>query len=797
MTFLFENGSHIKTKFWKQSHHHQGILFRSKFIVLSFHILLSILLLLTPPLHPQAKEKTPELPPRETESVPNTGTKPVEQGIRVTGKKDPRDREILRTPNSISRLNEQDIQDAGINRTNDIDKQVPNFSIIDSGSRNFTYFNIRGMRSIAFSEPAVGLILDGVPLNDNVALNTELYGLENIEVYRGSQATLFGKNFQGGVVEIRTKKPTNVAEGKITYDAGNYKKQETSAYYNAPIIKDKLFFGIAGKTTEREGYLSNITGFYYPNNRPYELPVEIYKTHPDGRKGQAGRFRLYFTPNEIFEADLQISAESFDDGSLNLVNYLGAKSEREKALLQGCVAMPSNCSKLYGTYTNRVNGDRKVYWDYEGKSNVTGNTYSLATTTKLPHANLKTASAIRKMDIDPITADSDFTTTDQNRSIYIEKATTFLNDVYIESKDKHDPLQFKAGIYASNKITNIDQAREHRSSIYVINDFPGLTAPAREKNLSRLQDRNISFYTHNSYTFAEKFTVTIGARLERQESRLSHTEQAVGISRSNNPLGETLVLSDPYTINNRYNYNVSRFIFDYKPIENLMFFIGFSRGYKNAGYSTVVNIPAKASFKPEINDTIEAGIKSEFFKGKFGLKYTQFYTETQDFHVVRAINLSQYVNLNAELVTIRGYELETFLKPHKDAKIGLSAGYTEGIFNKFYDSVLNRDFNGKWVHFIPKYDIVSYLQYRNEYGMFFRGEFQAVGQMYFAADNTVYSDPYYVINSRVGYETDTISAYLYMNNMNDRYYFTSYIDGTFQAVPGAPKTYGFMLTYKI
>ncbi|MDF3820451.1 TonB-dependent receptor [Leptospira sp. 96542] len=717
-------------------------------------------------------------------------------GIVVKAKKDQRDKEILRTPNSISRLNEQDIQDAGINRTADIDKQVPNFSIIDSGSRNFTYFNIRGMRSIAFSEPAVGLILDGIPLNDNVAMNTELYALENIEVYRGSQATLFGKNFQGGVVEIKTKKPTNTPEGKITYDAGNYKKQEMSAYYSAPIINDKLFFGVAGKTTEREGYLRNITGFYYPNNRPYETPVDIYSTKPDGRRGKAGRVRFFYTPTEDFEADLQISAESFDDGALNLVNYQGAETERRKALLQGCVALPDNCSKLYGTYINRSNGDRKVYWDYEGQSNVTGNTYSLATATKFSGAVLKTATALRRMEIDPITADSDFTKVDQNRSVYMEKSTTVLNDTYLESKNKHDPLQFKVGVFLSKKLTDIDQAREHRVQVYVINDFPGLHAPAQEKNISRLEDKNISFYTHNSYTFAEKFTVTLGARLERQESYLSHMEKAVGIM-GLNPLGGTIILSNPYSIKNNYNYNVSRMIFDFKPTENFMVFIGFSRGYKNAGYSTVMNNPNLAAFKPEINDTIEAGFKSEFFKGKFGFKYTQFYTETKDFHVVRAINLSQYVNLNAEMVTIRGYELETFLKPHQDFKLGASAGYTEGIFNKFTDTVLNRNFDGKWVHFIPKFDIVSYLQYRNSLGIFFRGEFQAVGKMFFAADNTVYSDPYYVINAKVGYETDTLSGYVYMNNIENRYYFTSYIDGTFQAVPGAPKTFGFILTYKI
>lgn len=170
---------------------------------------------------------------KPSRSIP-VETKNKNSEIIVQAKKNQRDYEIFKTPNSISRLNEQDILDTGISRTNDIDKQVPNFAIIDSGARNFTYYNIRGMRSTLFSDPSVGMIVDGVPLADNVALNTELFALESIEVYRGSQATVFGKNFQGGVIEINTKKPNNMPQGRITVDLGNYKKKEYSFFIIRP-----------------------------------------------------------------------------------------------------------------------------------------------------------------------------------------------------------------------------------------------------------------------------------------------------------------------------------------------------------------------------------------------------------------------------------------------------------------------------------------------------------------------------------------------------------------------------------
>lgn len=400
------------------------------------------------------------------------------------------------------------------------------------------------------------------------------------------------------------------------------------------------------------------------------------------------------------------------------------------------------------------------------------------------------------MEIDPLAVDGDFTISAFSKSEYVEHSTTRTHETSLESKNPRDPFQFKIGTLLYHKISDKEFTQEHLTQAYTYNVLKGLNAPARETHHSKIEDKSFSLFTHNSYTFFEKFTITLGARIESQRIGIGHSRDARGVI-LDNPYGDIRLLSPHYVRNNSYRYNVSRFIFDYKPIESLMIFVGISRGYKNAGYSTAVNQASLAAFKPEINDTIELGIKSKHFKDSLGINLTYFYTEATDFHVIRAISIAEAVNLNAEKVTIRGAEIESYMKPWKYLRLGFSAGYTEGMFNKFYDRVLDTNFDGKHVHFIPQYDFVSYMQYRSPSGLFFRCEFQAVGKMYFAADNTIYSSPYSVANLKIGYEEERLSAYLYCNNLNNEYYFTSYIDGTFRAVPGAPRTYGFIVNYKI
>ncbi|OCC27234.1 TonB-dependent receptor [Leptospira interrogans serovar Canicola] len=217
---------------------------------------------------------------------------------------------------------------------------------------------------------------------------------------------------------------------------GITKRRNILFFYNTPLIKNKLYISISGKSTQRNGYLNNVSGFNYPNNLVSDIPIEVHKTHPDGRRGKSGRLRLFWTPLENLEVDLQTNAESFDDGSLNIVNYLASKTERRKSLVKGCVVSPEVCDKNIRTYINRTKAVRKVFWDYEGVSNTTGKTYSSNITYKLPKAIFKTVYSIRKMEIDPLIVDGDFTRSPVIKSEYIEHSTTRTHETSIESKNK-------------------------------------------------------------------------------------------------------------------------------------------------------------------------------------------------------------------------------------------------------------------------------------------------------------------------------------------------------------------------
>ncbi|EMG11936.1 hypothetical protein LEP1GSC151_3148 [Leptospira interrogans serovar Grippotyphosa str. LT2186] len=210
---------------------------------------------------------------------------------------------------------------------------------------------------------------------------------------------------------------------------------------------------------------------------------------------------MFWTPLENLEVDLQTNAESFDDGSLNIVNYLASKTERRKSLVKGCVVSPEVCDKNIRTYINRTKAVRKVFWDYEGVSNTTGKTYSSNITYKLPKAIFKTVYSIRKMEIDPLIVDGDFTRSPVIKSEYIEHSTTRTHETSIESKNKKEPLQFKIGTLFYHKISDKEFIQERLMQAYTYNVLKGLNAPAKEIHHSRVVDKSFSFFTHNSYTF--------------------------------------------------------------------------------------------------------------------------------------------------------------------------------------------------------------------------------------------------------------------------------------------------------
>ena len=159
---------------------------------------------------------------------------------------------ILNTPGSVSSINAKQIRDMRIWEISDLSGFAPNLFIANSGdNRNVT--GIRGMVTTSY-EQSVATYVDGVAQFNLDTYIPQLNEIESIDIIRGAQGTFYGRNAMGGVINITTKKPTNTRQINAGVQFGNYGQKRINASVNAPIIKNKLFFGLSALHDAKNGF---------------------------------------------------------------------------------------------------------------------------------------------------------------------------------------------------------------------------------------------------------------------------------------------------------------------------------------------------------------------------------------------------------------------------------------------------------------------------------------------------------------------------------------------------------------
>lgn len=216
--------------------------------------------------------------------------------VTVTAEK--RSEDVQDIPSSVSVMTDTEIEEAGITRLDDLTARVPNMAVHAWGIRGQTNLYVRGVGA-AVNNPAIALYVDGVGYMDDRGFDMDLFDLERIEVLRGPQGTLYGRNTLGGVMNIITRQPdneTNVA-GKGT--VGTYGTYEAMASLRTPLVEDTLFLGLSGGFEGRDGYIQN----------------EQLDTDADFREGRHGRAQLRWTPTDKLDVSLTVDGERLRDGA--------------------------------------------------------------------------------------------------------------------------------------------------------------------------------------------------------------------------------------------------------------------------------------------------------------------------------------------------------------------------------------------------------------------------------------------------------------------------------------------------
>ena len=184
--------------------------------------------------------------------------------MTVTAQK--QEENIQEVPVSITVFNELDIEDRKIDSVFEMADFVPNFMILHLGGSGLNAPTMRGITArIESGRVSTGLFVDGVPIINSGGFEAEMLDIERIEVLRGPQGTLYGKGTQVGAVNIYTRQPDNDLRGKVSAEGGKLLSAEAgdkltgaaSFSLSGPIMKDRLFFAVAGKYAEKDGFIKN------------------------------------------------------------------------------------------------------------------------------------------------------------------------------------------------------------------------------------------------------------------------------------------------------------------------------------------------------------------------------------------------------------------------------------------------------------------------------------------------------------------------------------------------------------
>jgi len=221
-------------------------------------------------------------------SAAGDGADGTVQALIVTAQK--REEDIQDVPIAISAFTQEDLTRSQVAGGPDLVTQVPNFTFTKTNFSSYS-IQIRGIGTQAISattDPAVAVAFNNTPFIRNRFFEQEFYDLQRVEVLRGPQGTLYGRNATAGVVNIISQKAKFTAESRLSADAGNFSSSRIEGMINIPLVEDKVALRLAGAWTKRDGYATN----------------ELTGNPIDGRDLWSTRLSLRISPNERLDANL-------------------------------------------------------------------------------------------------------------------------------------------------------------------------------------------------------------------------------------------------------------------------------------------------------------------------------------------------------------------------------------------------------------------------------------------------------------------------------------------------------------
>jgi iron complex outermembrane recepter protein len=562
-----------------------------------------------------------------------------------------REQPMQTVPMSLSVLDSQQLESRQIDALESLQFAVPNLVITQNQtSRTAAGIAMRGHfeRDTAPTvDPAVGLYVDGVYVARSTGANLRLHDVERVEVMRGPQGTLFGRNTIGGAINVVPKRPNREQEAAVSGTVGNYDRREAAGVLNLPHARSGLALRLAATHSEHSGFA-----------RGTRLDRDIAGEESDFVRGQ-----LRFTHGKRWDMNLSLDYTKSDAQAqwLTLVAAL--------PLSAGVPPSQGNPTDSISNYVDPYGTRMPVNRAGRATSTVVGSSATIGA--DFGGATFKATSAFRTLEIHARDADQDGTPYDISAVVErIDRQDQFSQELQLFGRGFGDRLDWIGGLYYFEESGTFTQR------------FPMMVAPAFDPvemvPWGKVSNDSMAAYAQATYSLTPRVRATAGIRYNEDRRQLTSRNTLRRRGTQFCRLDARL-LDDPASCEatlpeQSFRYAPFTASLDYSPRDSALLYAKYSRGHRAGGYNlrgaTLVDF---GTFGPERVDAYEIGSKTDFFGHRLRVNLALYRSMYEDIQLAQSVSLtgdpasllSTTVIRNEGTARIEGGELEVtwFLGP--------------------------------------------------------------------------------------------------------------------------------------
>jgi len=565
------------------------------------------------------------------------------QEITVTARK--REENIMEIPIAVTAFTFADIEDAGIRNAADVAALTPGFNMASLFSGDAATPVIRGLSS-TIGEPNVGFFIDGVYMGSRQTMSNLLGGfIERIEVAKGPQSALYGRNTFGGAINYVTRKPSAAFEGEVELTYGSDDRQVGRATLGGPIGDSAFSYRIAAMSDTFDGYYKNeLTGGTLDDRDTKSGLVALYW---DGDSVDID-FNLVYS--EVSDGD---SPLRFEENNDQFFSFAG-RFPPDFQIFSGTVPAHNDGFAFTrgGVEREQLFGSLKVEWDIGSMvfTSITGyNDFSHDRST-----------------------DDDYSANDYHYTTNFQDVTELSQEFRLTSTNDSN-IQWMVGLYGYS--LDDDALVNSAYTGFLLPIFGGLNSDIAQETDS------LAIFGSLNWDISETVALNLAARYGNEEKSVNVIDTPL-------PVGAGGVFKEK----DDWNSFLPRVSLNWQFSENHMAYASWAFAEKAGGFNVVTItgnvLPDERTYDPEKSNNYEVGLKSTWADGRMQTTLAAYYIDWTD-QIVRAIGAAGAIlNTNAGESSSKGVEFEFMsqITEHIDLRAGVS--YNDATYEDYFFAIL-------------------------------------------------------------------------------------------------------------